>query len=65
MALTFACVACNQAQFTLSSESIENQDVPIVTFLCPKCGEHTAVSRREGGGILIQRDEHVTSRRRS
>jgi hypothetical protein len=58
--LTFACVTCNQTQFSVSAHNIENDEVPIVTFGCPKCGAYTAVTKRPGGGILIGPDRHAT-----
>jgi predicted RNA-binding Zn-ribbon protein involved in translation (DUF1610 family) len=64
MSLTFSCVAGNQTQFTLSSHSVENEEVCVVTFVCPKCGEHTGVTKREGGGIIIASDKHAADHSR-
>jgi hypothetical protein len=58
--LTFSCVTCNQTQFSVSAYNIENGEVPIVTFGCPRCGAYTAVTKRAGGGILIAPDKHGT-----
>ena len=62
MPFTFNCVVCNQSEFTISSHSVENEEVCVVTFICPKCGEYTGVSKREGGGIIIAQDKYAAAR---
>lgn len=56
----FKCVSCNQTTFTVNTASIGlRQGAPVVTFICPKCGEYNGVQERPGGGLLVTVDKHA------
>ena len=63
--LAIRCVSCGRGEFAISTLGIENELIPIATFLCPHCGDYTAVSKRDGGGVLVSRDEHLAKKRSS
>ncbi len=51
------CIGCNRREFEVLVVDVEN--AKIITFMCPECGEYTAVSERPGGGVMIGRDAYA------
>lgn len=54
--MKISCIGCGRREFDINPAEVEL--AKIVTFVCPECGEYTAVSQRKGGGIIVAVDEH-------
>jgi hypothetical protein len=54
--MTISCLSCGKREFHINPADVETAKV--ITFVCPECGEYTAVSERKGGGIIVAVDDH-------
>ena len=54
--MEITCIKCNQATFSVNPADLEH--LKVITFVCPSCGEYTAVQERPGGGVVVGIDEH-------
>lgn len=51
------CLGCGQREFSVDVPSVESAKV--ITFICPDCGECTAVEERPGGGVVVTVDRSL------
>lgn len=51
------CMGCGQKEFIVDVPSVELAKV--ISFVCPDCGENTAVQERPGGGIIVAIDKNT------
>ena len=54
--MNIKCMGCGQREFVVDVPSVEIAKV--ITFICPDCGEYTAVQDRTGGGVIVAIDKH-------
>lgn len=54
--MQISCIGCNKHIFEVDVQALDHAKV--MTFVCPECGEYTAVSERVGGGVIVAVDKH-------
>lgn len=55
--LEILCLGCGGRAFHITATGL--QQIKTVTFVCPDCGEYTAVTERKGGGVLVAVDRYA------